>query len=109
MRLPVWLLRFREWLLPARTLTPLQGDSLPEPLPRRALVLLRDGSEDWCIGMQCPCGCGQRVELPLIPEVKPHWNLQIESDGRPTLVPSVWLREGCRSHFFVRRGKVEWV
>ena len=59
-----------EWLLPARALTVLQGDSLPEKLPRRGLVILRDGGEDWCVGMRCPCGCGQRVELPLLPEVK---------------------------------------
>lgn len=108
MSFPIWLLRFLEWLLPARTLKVLQDDALPERLPRRGLVLLRDAGEDWCVGMRCPCGCGQRIELPLIPEAKPHWKLRLEPDCSPTLTPSVWLRDGCRSHFFVRRGKVEW-
>jgi len=109
MSLPVWLLRVLEWLLPARTLTILQGDALPEKLPWRGLLLLRDGGEDWCVGLRCPCGCGQRIELPLIQEANPRWKLRIELDGTPTLVPSIWLQDGCRSHFFVRGGKVEWV
>lgn len=108
MALPVWLLRLIEWLSPARTLSTVQGDALPKRLPRRDLVLLQDGGEDWCVGLQCPCGCGQRIELPLIREVSPHWRLCLEN-GKPTLMPSVWLREGCRAHFFLRRGKVEWV
>lgn len=109
MRRPVWFLKFLEWLLPARTLAVVPGDELPERLPRRGLVLLRDSGEDWCVGMLCPCGCDQKVELPLIPEAKPRWKLRVEPDGSPTLTPSVWLRDGCRSHFFVRRGKVDWV
>ena len=108
MRWSVWLLKIVERLLPARSVLIVESEAQPEKLPRRALVLLRDGGENWSIGMRCPCGCGQRVELPLIPEVKPRWELQIESDKTPTLTPSVWLREGCRSHFFVRRGKVQW-
>jgi len=109
MRLPKWLLRPIEWMLPARELKIMKGDALPDRLPIRGLLLLHDGDEDWCVGLRCPCGCGQRVELPLIKEAEPHWRLNVEQDGTPTLVPSVWLQEGCCSHFFVRRGKVEWV
>lgn len=109
MKLPILLLRVLEWALPARTLSVLQGDALPQKLPRRGLILLRDGSEDWSIGLMCPCGCGQRIELPLIQEAFPRWKLHVELDGTPTLEPSIWLQGGCRSHFFVRCGKVEWV
>lgn len=109
MRLPVWLLRVLEWILPTRTLTILQGDTLPEKFPRRDILLLRDGGEDWCVGLRCPCGCGQRIELPLIQEADPRWKLRVETDGTPTLSPSVWLQDGCRSHFYVRCGKVQWV
>ncbi|MFZ5526660.1 MAG: DUF6527 family protein [Pseudomonadota bacterium] len=59
--------------------------------------------------MRCPCGCGQPVELPLIREARPRWSLQVDQDGHPTLAPSIWRREGCRAHYFVRRGKVVWV
>lgn len=106
---PMWLLGFFEWVLPARTLTVLHGDVPPEKLPSRGLLLLRDGGEDWCLYLKCPCGCGERIELPLIQEAEPRWKLHVEFDGTPTLVPSVWRQHGCRSHFFVRRGKVKWV
>lgn len=109
MRWPIWALRSLERLLPARRIKIIEGEALPLKLPHRNLVLLRDAGEYWSIGMRCPCGCGQTIEITLISEVTPHWNLRMEPDGTPTLTPSVWLREGCRSHFFVRRGRVNWV
>ena len=104
-----WWLRTKERILPARQLVVAEGNALPRKLPWRSLVVLREGSDDWCVGMRCPCGCGQRVELPLILEASPKWRLQTDWRKRPTLHPSVWMREGCRSHFFVRSGKVVWV
>jgi len=85
------------------------NEDLPDVLPGRDLVLVQDDSEDWCVGMLCPCGCGQRVELPLIQEASPRWKLFVDSRGRPSLKPSIWLKDGCRSHFFVREGRVIWV
>jgi len=109
MSLPAFWLRAKEWFLPARQLLIIDGDTLPNRLPKRNLVLLREGGEDWSVGFQCPCGCGQRVELPLISEANPKWNLKLDKCSRPSIYPSVWLREGCRSHFFIKVGKVLWV
>jgi hypothetical protein len=85
------------------------GDRAPATLPIRRLVLLRDGDEDWSVTMKCPCGCRQRIELPLLPEARPNWSLRLDERCRPTLHPSVWLKEGCRSHFLLKAGKVIWV
>lgn len=93
---------------PHRRLRVIEGDSLPPRLPRRDLVLAREDGEDWCVGMRCPCGCGRTIELLLIPEAKPRWDISVDSTGRPTLSPSVWLQRGCRSHFWLRGGRVEW-
>ena len=101
--------RFKEWVLPVRRLRVADIDGSPEILPRRDLVLLRADGEDWCVAMACPCGCGQRVELPLIHEAVPRWRLNCGKDQLPSLYPSVWLREGCRSHYHVRAGKILWV
>lgn len=109
MTLRTWWRRAKEWILPARRITISEEDGLPQRLLRRHLILVREGGEEWCVAMQCPCGCGQRVELPLIPEAVPRWSLHIDGRERPTLHPSVWLRDGCRSHYFVRSGKVVWV
>ena len=104
----VWL-RLTEWWAGPRKLIEVQGDSPLGQLPSRDLVLLREGGEVWSVMMRCPCGCGQPVELPLIREARPRWSLQVDSDGHPTLSPSVWRSEGCRAHYFVRGGKVVWV
>jgi hypothetical protein len=77
-------------------------------MPRRNLVLARDDGEDWCVGMRCPCGCGDVIELLVIAEAKPRWDVSADQKDRPTLSPSVWRKAGCRSHFWLRRGRVEW-
>lgn len=103
-RIAGWIDRFG----PARKLLIVKGDSLPAHLPRRNLILARDDGEDWCVGMKCPCGCGRTIELLVIPEASPRWNITINGTGRPTLHPSVWLKDGCQSHFWLRNGKVQW-
>lgn len=108
-KLKITWLRLKEWWAGPRKLIEARGDSPPGQLPSRDLVLLREGGEAWSIMMRCPCGCGQPVELPLIREARPRWSLQVNQDGHPTLVPSIWRREGCRAHYFVRDGKVLWV
>ncbi|WP_250511545.1 DUF6527 family protein [Caballeronia sp. GACF4] len=95
-------------LTPARKISIIVGDSLPKDLPRRNLVLCRDGDEDWSVGFRCPCGCGRRIELLLIEEAKPRWDVSVDKRARPTLTPSVWLKDGCCSHFWVRGGKIDW-
>lgn len=100
---------FAPWILPPRVVEVMALDALPARLPSRKMVLAREDDEDWCVVLACPCGCGQRVELPLIREALPRWKLQVDRHGRPTLSPSVWLKAGCRSHFFVRSGKIVWV
>lgn len=93
---------------PARRIRIVEGDELPEKLPRRDLVLTRDDGDDWSIGMRCPCGCGEVIELMLLEEARPRWDLKTDENNRPTLHPSVWRRKGCRSHFWVRKGHIFW-
>ncbi|MFM0047504.1 DUF6527 family protein [Paraburkholderia sediminicola] len=93
---------------PRRRLRVIEGDSLPSRLPRRDLILARDGGEDWCVGMRCPCGCGCAIELLVVAEAKPRWDVEVDANGAPTLTPSVWLQKGCGSHFWVRMGRIYW-
>lgn len=85
-----------------------EGDSLPDAIPPRTIVLAREVDEDWCVGLKCPCGCGKTIELMLVPEASPRWKVSSDAKGRPSLHPSVWLRTGCCSHFWLRGGKVCW-
>jgi hypothetical protein len=93
---------------PARRLIVVEGDSLPKKLPRRNLVLARDDGDDWSVGMRCPCGCGSTIELMVLPEAKPRWSVRVDDDGRASLHPSVWKQTGCRSHFWVKNGRIHW-
>lgn len=102
-----WLRDAWARVAPRRKVVIVPGDSLPERLPKRDLVLAREGGEDWCVGFHCPCGCGRVVELLLVAEAKPRWDLYLDK-GRPTLSPSVWLKSGCRSHFWIRDGRIRW-
>jgi hypothetical protein len=87
----------------------MSGYELPASIPRHRVVQLADGGRDWSVGMNCPCGCGDVIELLLLPTANPHWTLSLDSLKRPTLNPSVWRAVGCGSHFWVRSGRIFWV
>lgn len=109
MKWPRWFLKMRENMLPPRRIIIVEADTPPLRLPWRDLVLAREGNEDWAVAFRCPCGCGTRLELMVLHEVKPNWSISIEQGGRPTLSPSIWLKSGCKSHFWLRNGRVIWV
>ncbi|MGO7271416.1 DUF6527 family protein [Rhizobium ruizarguesonis] len=108
MRVVTSLRRIWDRCGPARKLGVIDGDTLPSVLPTRNLVLARDDGDDWSVGMLCPCGCGERIELMVLEEARPRWDVAIDDAGRPTLHPSVWRKTGCRSHFWVKGGRILW-
>ena len=107
--------RLRGWLagLFARKPKPrravfFEGDELPAHLPPYDLAVAREDDTFWSAGLVCPCGCGRRLEVMLLPGVKPRWDLKIDNKGLPTLHPSIWVNDGCRAHFFLRNGLIVW-
>lgn len=87
--------------------TELAGD-IPEKARPSTVYLVGEGEYLWFIVFLCPCGCGELVQLNLLPDARPRWSAERHPDGTVTLSPSVWQVAGCRSHFFLRRGRVEW-
>ena len=54
--------------------------------------------------LACACGCGHRVMLNLLDQ-----HQLVIADGLPTVTPSILVSDApCLSHFFIRRGQVEW-
>ena len=53
----------------------------------------------------CACGCGKKVRTPLMPT---EWEFEMSSLG-PSLYPSIgnWQFE-CRSHYWIRDGRIIW-
>lgn len=93
---------------PARKIRIICSDSLPSKLPYRDLVLAREDGEDWCVGMSCPCGCGDIIELLIVAEANPRWDVKVDEKQRPTLLPSIWRTSRCGAHFWIRNGRVAW-
>ena len=102
------MLRAVDRLLPARRVIWIQDDELPARLPRRDILLANDDGEPYVIGMRCPCGCGRRLEMIVSSDITPCWKVSVDAQARPTLDPSVHVRDGCFSHFWLRKGRVRW-
>lgn len=84
-----------------------QGDLFAKPFAKDKLILLEDAGP-YAVGFKCPCGCGEDIELTVMEGVTPRWDIEIDSSKRPTLRPSVWKQSGCRSHFWVKNGRIVW-
>jgi hypothetical protein len=80
---------------------------IPDRLKARTIYLL--GAPDpWSAALLCPCGCHETIHISLLANDSPSWSLRMNSRNEPTLEPSIWRRHGCKSHFFVRNGRIVW-
>lgn len=107
-----WLSVRRRWQNLSTRWFPYRGmvcpdDDLPARMRPRVVYML--GMPVWRVAFICPCGCNEPVELCLMKEVRPHWQAATDDAGRITLHPSVWKKGGCRSHYFLREGRIFWV
>jgi hypothetical protein len=82
-------------------------DEPKRPSPRTVYVI-RDAGKDWAAVMTCPGGCGQALHMNLILDSKPVWKLTEHPGGTLSLSPSVWRRQGCGCHFWIRYGRIHW-
>lgn len=58
-------------------------------------------------GHLCPCGCGNKIYIPVSEEGSgDNWKIIIR-DEKVTLEPS--LLNPCKAHYFIRDGEVIWV
>lgn len=87
---------------------PVHVEDLPDDLSPGSVYLAGEGANLWAAAMLCPCGCGEVIELNLLPQVRPRWTVDQHVDGTLTLTPSVWRQKGCRSHFILRGGRINW-
>lgn len=103
--------RFLNWIRSFRSgyaLVYVESDELPQRLAPKTITVARENQELWVAGLICPCGCKSRMELMLLDEAKPRWDLNVDKKGRPTLNPSVWRNTGCKAHFWLRSGQIIW-
>jgi hypothetical protein len=82
-------------------------DDVPDRLRWRRIYAV--GTPAWRAVFTCPCGCGDTVDLSVTPQIRPSWTLGADGEARATLSPSVWRDGACRSHYFIRQGRLLWV
>lgn len=83
-------------------------EDVPDILRSGRVYLVGAAGAPWSAALLCPCGCGEIVHLSLIKDDVPSWSSSISASGKVTLWPSINRVRGCRAHFFVRRGCVQW-
>lgn len=81
---------------------------LPETMAPQTIYLWGEGGHIWQVLMLCPCGCDATLHMTTLTDDWPHWKVETNEKGDVSLRPSVWRKIGCRSHFWVRDGKIEW-
>lgn len=80
----------------------------PDDLVVGRLVVVRDGPVEKWICLRCPCGCGEKILLNLSANKSPRWRVSVDWLRRPTAEPSVLQVRGCRSHFWIKGGRIDW-
>lgn len=104
--------RFIKWLLnlfkTERPYTAMFVGDTPDKLDYRIIYIIENEGYCWKAVMICPCGCKKILHMNLIKDYHPSWKFEINKKKIITLHPSINRMVGCRSHFFIREGKIIW-
>lgn len=65
------------------------------------------GYKKWAY-FRCPADTTEIIQLSLMQNRRPRWDVTIDFLNRPTVNPSVRQLEGSYAHFWVKKGCVEW-
>jgi len=83
-------------------------DVWPDVFSKGTVYVQEASNGPWSLGFECPCGCREVVYLNLLKESRPTWNVEIRWFKGISIRPSVWRKVGCKSHFFLSRGQIDW-
>lgn len=81
-----------------------KNDEIPS---KTVLIVGHENFPKWAL-LRCPCGCNEVLTLSLMGNYKPNWQFNLDEWHKVSLSPSVWKTDGCKSHFFIKHGKVVW-
>ena len=83
-------------------------EDYPEEITGNTIYIIGAYRQPQYAVFQCPCGCGRIVELNLNKESSPSWALKWHVLGTISFSPSIWRKDGCRSHFFLKKSSIHW-
>jgi hypothetical protein len=84
-------------------------NDFPTDIKPATVYIVTDGAVPDTLIFKCPCGCNADIYLNLLKDTRPNWSFHISKTRKITISPSVWRTVGCKSHFFIRRGRIDWV
>jgi len=99
-------LKLAEWFRPNYKVE--YSEDVPNHFSKRTIYIVGEKNEPWSLAFECPCGCKKIIQLNTLKEAKPRWKHRIKSGNKIDISPSVWRISGCKSHFFIRKGKIIW-
>ncbi|HCY43381.1 MAG TPA: hypothetical protein DHV48_18935 [Prolixibacteraceae bacterium] len=83
-------------------------DELPEMVTDKVIYIVGEMNFPWLLAFKCPCGCQNLIQLNLLKDAEPCWRFKIDKKKKINIYPSVWRINGCKSHFFIRKSKIQW-
>jgi hypothetical protein len=78
----------------------------PNEVADGTVFIVREGNQAETLIFKCPCGCDQIVYLNLLNDTKPCWDFKHNMLGLITVMPSIARSVGCKSHFYIIKGRV---
>lgn len=81
---------------------------VPESIePGWIYVVGGPGYKKWAY-FRCPADTKEIIQLSLMQNRRPRWDVTIDFLNRPTVHPSVRQLDGSYAHFWIKKGCVEW-
>jgi len=96
-----------EWLQPEYKFV--YVEEMTENVKSKTIYIVGDTMQPWLLAFRCPCGCQNVIQLNLLKDATPCWKFRITKKKKITIFPSVWRTTGCKSHFCIRKSKIDWV
>lgn len=83
-------------------------EDIPSNTSYKTIYFVGEQGYFWQFVMVCPCGCGSLLHMNLMDDYKPFWSYEIVNN-EISFTPSIHRMVGCKSHFFIKKGRVVWV
>lgn len=76
---------------------------------QKGIVYVVGGKEyiKWAY-IKCPDGCGDIIMLNLSRKNSAIWKVKQDKIGRVSIKPSIHKLDGCKSHFWIKKGNILW-
>jgi hypothetical protein len=83
-------------------------EKLPPSLSKKIVYVVADDECMWHMALICPCDCGETLYMNLLKDERPCWEITQHIDCTFSIYPSIRRLVGCKSHFWIKHGKLIW-